>query len=130
MVARRKELAAAVRETAGMSREMMLGLGALALALTAGVVLFGTSLPIFSARTVEPAFYDATTLPVAVVIALLIGYSLYTQWGIGEPKAMLRRSLVAAAVALLGTAVLLLLGARDTAASLPTSAWLSSSSVW
>ena len=115
MLLRRRDLAAAVREAVGMSREMMLGLGALALALAAGVVLFGTSLPIFSARTVEPSFYDVTTLPLAVAIALLIGYSLYTQWGVGEPRVMLRRSLIAMIVAGLATAVLFVLGARDVA---------------
>jgi cytochrome c-type biogenesis protein CcmF len=115
MVLRRKDLAAAARETQGMSREMMLGLGALALVLTAVVVLFGTSLPIFSKRTVEPSFYDVTTLPVAIVMVLLIGYSLYAQWGIGDTRAMIRRSLVAFGLALLVTAALVWAGVRDTA---------------
>jgi cytochrome c-type biogenesis protein CcmF len=115
LLLRRRELRDASRETCSMSREMMLGLGALALVLAAVVVLFGTSLPIFSKRTVEPSFYDITTLPLAVVIALLIGYSLYTQWGIGETRAMLRRSLMASGFALLVTAVLAWFVLRDTA---------------
>lgn len=112
---RRRQLAAAVRATAGMSRETMLGLGALALVLAAMVVLFGTSLPIFSQRTVEPSFYDATTLPLAIAMVLLIGVSLYSQWGISEFRAMLSRSLIAAGIAVLATAALYWAGARDTA---------------
>lgn len=62
------------------TREALLAAGAIALILSAAVVLFGTSLPIFSATRVEPAFYDATNLPIAILLGLLIGISLSTQW--------------------------------------------------
>lgn len=113
MFLRRKELVSAKAETRTLSREMMLGAGALALILIAAVVLFGTSLPIFSIKTVEPAFYDSTTLPLAVVIALLIGYSLYTQWGIGDIKQTLRLSLKAFIVSAVASGILYAAGAHD-----------------
>lgn len=115
MFLRRRELAAASRSARGTSREMMLGYGALALILAAAVVLFGTSLPIFSRRAVEPAFYDTTTLPIAIVMGLLIGTSLYTTWGLGDLRAMLLRSLRAGGAAVLLTAALVWAEIRDPA---------------
>ncbi len=111
---RRRELVSAKAETRTLSREMMLGAGALALILIALVVLFGTSLPIFSVKTVEPAFYDSTTLPLAIVAALLIGYSLYTQWGVGEIRETLKRSLKAVFAAAVLSGILYLSGVRET----------------
>jgi cytochrome c-type biogenesis protein CcmF len=110
---RRKDLRPAERTPFVLSREMMLGLGALLLLLTAAVVLFGTSLPILDARTVEPSFYDRTTLPLGIGMVLLIGLSLYTQWGIGDTRGMLRRSLRAAVVGVLAAVVPAVAGTRD-----------------
>jgi cytochrome c-type biogenesis protein CcmF len=75
-----------------LTRESSLGAGTIALILTAVVTLFGTSLPIFSATTVEPSFYDQATLPIAIAMVLLIGFSLYTQWEAEDGKDLLRRS--------------------------------------
>ena len=59
--------------------------------LSAAVVLFGTSLPIFSTTRVEPSFYDITNLPVAILMALLIGISLSTQWEEQDARFTARR---------------------------------------
>ncbi|MGA9117171.1 MAG: cytochrome c biogenesis protein CcsA, partial [Bacteroidota bacterium] len=91
MILRRKDLSAAAIGTHLVSRESVLGAGGLALVLIAVVVLAGTSLPIFSESAVEPAFYDATTLPLAVALGLLIGLSLLTQWGAQPAAGVLRR---------------------------------------
>lgn len=96
-----------------LSKEMMLGVGSGALILTAAVVLFGTSLPIFSAKTVEPAFYDTTTLPLGILMTLLLGFSLYTQWGMNDVSGSLSRALKSAAVSIVATAVLVMVGMRD-----------------
>ena len=75
------------------TRESALGYGAIVLILTAAVVLFGTSLPIFSTTRVEPAFYDSSNLPLAIVMVLLIGLSLLVQWQYQEGMDLVRRSL-------------------------------------
>jgi len=53
---------------------------------------FGTSLPILSKTRVEPSFYDATNLPIAVIITILIGYSLFMQWEVQDGPYTFRRS--------------------------------------
>jgi cytochrome c-type biogenesis protein CcmF len=96
-----------------LTREVALGTGSLALVLSALVVLFGTSLPIFSTTRVEPSFYDATNLPIAIAIGLLIGISLYLQWEEQDWRQTLRRSWKALAAAAVVTVVLIALGVRD-----------------
>jgi cytochrome c-type biogenesis protein CcmF len=80
-------------DTMFLTRETSLGAGTIALILAAAVTLFGTSLPIFSTTRVEPSFYDQATLPIAVAMVLLIGFSLYTQWEAEDGKEILRRSM-------------------------------------
>jgi len=84
MYRRRKDLRPQAAESEFASRETALGAGTIALLLCAAVILFGTSLPIVSKTTVEPAFYDATTLPIGIAIGLLIGFSLFLQWGVDD----------------------------------------------
>jgi len=98
-----------------LSREVMLAAGAVALLLTGLVVLFGTSLPIFSSTRVEPSFYDTTTLPLAVAIALLIALSLNTQWEDHDVQFTTRRAWKTLLAALLVTAVLFVAGMNDAA---------------
>ena len=98
-----------------MSRETALGAGAIALILSAIVILFGTSLPIFSATTVEPSFYDSTNLPIAIAMALLIGLSLYFQWGVDEAREVLRRAWKTFLASAVVTGALWFLGVQDAA---------------
>jgi len=109
-----------VDETRGgiLTRETALGLGSLALLLSAAVVLFGTSLPILSKTRVEPAFYDATNLPIAIAVALLIGFSLFMQWEVPDAGATIRASLTSLGAAALSCLVLVAAGIRDAGALL------------
>ncbi|MBX2990182.1 MAG: cytochrome c biogenesis protein CcsA [Bacteroidetes bacterium] len=113
MAARRKELRPENGETAFISRETALGAGMIILLISAAVVLFGTSLPIVSKTTVEPSFYDRTHLPIGIAIGLLIGFSLFVQWGIDEWKSMLKRSMMSLLASVVVTAVLWFIGVRD-----------------
>jgi cytochrome c-type biogenesis protein CcmF len=113
MLLRRVDLKPVHTDTMLLSRETSLGAGSLALILSAIVILFGTSLPIFSATRVEPSFYDTTHLPIAIAIALLIGFSLYAQWEMQDGIDLLRRSVKSLAAAVLVTAVLFILGIRN-----------------
>ncbi len=109
-----------VEETRGgiLTRETALGLGSIALLLSAAVVLFGTSLPILSKTRVEPAFYDATNLPIAIAVALLIGFSLFMQWEVQDAGATFRSSLTSLGAAALSCLMLVVAGIRDAGALL------------
>jgi cytochrome c-type biogenesis protein CcmF len=96
-----------------LTREVALGAGTLALVLSALVVLFGTSLPIFSTTRVEPSFYDSTNLPIAIAIGLLIGISLYLQWERQDGRQTLRRAWKAIVASAAVTGLLIALGVRD-----------------
>jgi cytochrome c-type biogenesis protein CcmF len=101
-----------------LTRETTLGWGTIALVLSAAVILFGTSLPIMSKTRVEPSFYDGTNLPIAVVIALLIGYSLFMQWEVQDALLTLRRSVTSLGAAALSCILLIIAGIRDPGALL------------
>jgi cytochrome c-type biogenesis protein CcmF len=113
MFARRKELKSESTEAKLVSRESALAAGMIVLLLSAAVILFGTSLPIVSKTTVEPTFYDQTNLPIAIAIGVLIGFSLFVQWGADDWKAVLKRSTNSLGAALVLTAMLWLAGARE-----------------
>ncbi len=99
-----------------LTRESSLGLGTIALLLSAAVVLFGTSLPILSKTRVEPSFYDATNLPIAVALSLLIGFALFMQWEVSDPLYTLKRSLTSLGAAALSCIIMLFAGMRDPGA--------------
>jgi len=113
MWVRRRELKPKGGEIAGIHRETALAAGTLALLLSAVVVLVGTSLPIFATSSVEPAFYDQTNLPIAIAMGLLIGISLYLQWGTDEWKGLLKRSLRSFVLAAAFTATLWFVGVQE-----------------
>ena len=75
-----------------LTRETSLGAGAIALILSAAVVLFGTSLPILSWTRVEGAFYDMANLPLVIGMVFLLGFSLSMQWGLSDVGMTWRRS--------------------------------------
>jgi cytochrome c-type biogenesis protein CcmF len=113
MVRRAADMKPAPGDTSILTRETALGLGTIVILLSATVVLFGTSLPIFSAIRVEPSFYDTTNLPIAIVMVLLIGYSLYMQWEMQDGIATLRRSATTLGLTVIGGGALWFAGVRD-----------------
>ena len=113
MVLRIREMAPTPGHAGWLTRELLLGAGAILLLLSALVILFGTSLPIFSTTRVEPSFYDSTNLPVAILIAFLIGISLYTQWEDQDVRFTLQKSWKTLLAAFLISAVLVVTGMRD-----------------
>lgn len=96
-----------------LTRETALAAGAGTLLLSATVILFGTSLPIFSATRVEPAFYDATNLPLVIMMALLIGISLYTQWEEQDVRFTAGKSIRALVASFTVTVILFVAGMRE-----------------
>lgn len=63
-----------------LSRESAIFIGAITLCATALVIGVGTSWPIFSKATVDPAFYNKMNLPLAILIAAINGISLLLAW--------------------------------------------------
>jgi cytochrome c-type biogenesis protein CcmF len=108
-----REFAPAPAASGWLTREVMLGAGAIVLLLSAAVVAFGTSLPIFSRTRVESSFYESTNLPVAILMGLLIGLSLYTQWETQDVSYTVRKSWKTLLGALLICVVCAFLGMRE-----------------
>ena len=111
---RRADLVASKTEVVILNRESALGAGAVVLLLSALVILFGTSLPIFSTTRVEPSFYDSTNIPVVIIMALLIGFSLCVQWRMDDGKHVLRRAWKSLAASSFISAALFALGVQNT----------------
>ena len=115
LLLRRKDLAPEDAGTSWFTREIALGAGTIVLLLSAAVVLFGTSLPIFSKLRVEPSFYNDTNLPLAIIMGLLIGFSLYLQWEWQDGADTLRRSWKSLFASLVVAGLLVIAGVRDVA---------------
>ena len=110
---RRKDLRPKASEADLLTRESSLAAGSLALVLSAIVILFGTSLPIFSTTRVEPSFYDGAQFPVVIAIGLLLAFSLYSQWEMGDGMGIIKRSALVMGVSLALTAALFVLGIQS-----------------
>lgn len=114
MLARRwKELAALSLHSSFWSRESFLAISSAVMGASALVILFGTSWPILSHASLEPAFYDQTNLPIAIALGFLLGLSLVVQWKGGSPMEVARNSAASLGVSVVVLALLVLLGLHD-----------------
>ncbi len=114
MLARRwKELRSQATPVGTWTRESFLSLGAIAMALSALVIFIGTSWPIVSHATVEPSFYDKTNLPLAILLSLLLGLSLFTRWGEEKPGEIAKRSRIPLLLAAVATIILYTFNVQD-----------------
>lgn len=77
---RRRELKALAKPMHWSTREFALAIGSFVLLASAVIVFFGTSLPIISTTQVEPSFYNTMHIPIVMILAFLIGYSLLIRW--------------------------------------------------
>lgn len=110
---RRKDLHVHAAPMKFISRGFVVSLGSFALMASAAVVLFGTSLPIFSKTNVEPSFYDTMNLPIAIAAALLLGTSLLLRWENEDGSTVFKRSAKWIAASVVVTALMAYLGVRD-----------------
>lgn len=108
-----KELKSLAEGLGTITRESLLTIGALALSVSALIILFGTSLPIVSKTVVEPSFYDATNFPIAIIIGLLIGLSLLVQYRMESGKGLFQRALFALIISAVLLASLVVIGLHD-----------------
>lgn len=113
---RRKDLQSAGSVSLLLSRESILSLAVAVMGACAIIILFGTSMPLFSSSTVESSFYDHATLPLAVVMMLLLGISLRFKWN-QEEHAASKKFLWPAALAAVVVAGLIAAGLHDALAA-------------
>ncbi len=113
-----------------MSRETWLGIGAGVVGLLTFIVLVGTSMPIIPqfiidavnsvfqtlgtdlrlGNTVDAAFYDAMGLPLAILMTLMIGFTLLLMWSSTNGSHLLRKLVLPASLALATTLVIVFVG--------------------
>ncbi|MEI7907596.1 MAG: cytochrome c biogenesis protein CcsA, partial [Bacteroidota bacterium] len=77
---RYKDMKALAKPMHWLTREFALSLGSFVLIASAIIIFFGTSLPLVSSTQVDPSFYNKMHMPIAIIITLLIGYSLLVRW--------------------------------------------------
>ena len=103
---RRKELKAMAQPMHWLTREFALTIGSFVLLASVVIVFFGTSLPLFSTTQVDAAFYNRMNLPVAILMMLLIGYSLLVRWEEEDGSLLKAKSWKALSAAFIGTIVI------------------------
>lgn len=107
-----------------LSRDFAFWLGALVLCISAAVVIFGTSAPIFTSLMVsahlmkapispEAHFYNVMHYPVAVLLGLLVAVAPIVAWNQDTAGAVARRMGAHLVVALVGMGVALAAGVHN-----------------
>lgn len=96
-----------------LSRESAVFVGAITLCATALVIAVGTSWPILSKGTVDPAFYNKMNLPLAIMIAAINGVSILLAWKHTEEKRFFKSLYLPLIITGIVTAVLVAFAVRD-----------------
>ncbi|MEK6650795.1 MAG: cytochrome c-type biogenesis CcmF C-terminal domain-containing protein, partial [Bacteroidota bacterium] len=94
-------------------KDSMLGWTAVVLGLLAFVVFVGTNWPIVSDASVEPSFYNKTAVPIGILLAVLLGFSLALQWEELPWSVAFKRMLFPIIGAAVVTAGVFFFGVRD-----------------
>jgi cytochrome c-type biogenesis protein CcmF len=113
MIKRWGDLKAFASRSPLFTRESILAISSAVMGASALVILFGTSWPLLSQASLEPAFYDKTNLPIAIAMGLLLGLSLLVQWREDSSALLLKNSAISLIVAAVLTAGLVFAGLDD-----------------
>lgn len=108
-----KELKIQTVSSALMTRESLLSIAMLVMGVCAAIIFFGTSAPLFSHSSFEATFYDRSNLPLAVLMTLLLGFSLRSAWNVGDANSIWKRILIPASLSVLILLVLIIMGVQD-----------------
>jgi len=105
---RLREVPAAPNSDPLLSRGSALVMATITITVCALVVLVGTSAPLLTRflknpGQVGPSFYNRVNLPIALLVALLLGFVPYLTWRGEEPRVLLRKLLWPAAFAVIAT---------------------------
>lgn len=96
-----------------LSREAALFIGTIILGACALVITIGTSWPILAKGTVEPDFYNRMNLPLAILIALINGFSILLRWKHSVEKEFIKSLYLPIGISSAVTILLVILGIRD-----------------
>ena len=113
LVVRWKDLQAFSNRSPLFTRESLLAISSAVMGACALVILFGTSWPIISKASLEPAFYDKTNLPIAIALGFLLALSLVVEWKEESSRRILRNSAVAFLLSVAVLAILVFFGLHD-----------------
>ncbi len=92
-----------------LSRELALFTGAVVLIAASVIIIAGTSAPIFGSA-VEISFYNEMTLPIAIIMGFLIGFSILLDWKKTKEKTIVDKVKIPLVISLVVTLVTVLLG--------------------
>jgi cytochrome c-type biogenesis protein CcmF len=96
-----------------LSRESALFTGAITICACALIVGIGTSWPVFAKGTVDPSFYNKMNLPLAIIIALVNGFSLLLKWKHSDQNTFLKSLVIPLGLSVVVTLFLVVFGVRD-----------------
>ncbi|CUS97024.1 heme lyase CcmF/NrfE family subunit [Candidatus Chrysopegis kryptomonas] len=119
LFARRKEIPKVKVESDLLSREYNLFLASVILVIIAGFVIAGTSSPIITkifqgkASAVDTSYYNKTTLPLGIIMALLIGLAQVMWWRKTKPEALMKTLMFPTAASTIFTSILIIVGVRE-----------------
>lgn len=92
-----------------LSRELALFTGSVALIASAIIVTVGTSAPIFG-QSVELKFYNDLNLPIAIIIGLLNGLSLFLKWKQTQGNELFKELRLSFALSVISTILIAVFG--------------------
>jgi cytochrome c-type biogenesis protein CcmF len=92
-----------------LSRELALFTAAIVIGASALIVWFGTSAPIFG-MSVQTSFYNKMHVPLAIIIGILNGLSLFLKWKETSGKDLLIQSRFSIIASLLTTIIIVIIG--------------------
>jgi cytochrome c-type biogenesis protein CcmF len=118
LAARLRAVPSAPNEDPALSRGAFLTIGSIAIVTCALVVLFGTSAPLLTRfretpGQVGPSFYNQVNLPLAMLVAFLLGLVPYLTWRGVEGRVLLRRLALPAAGAVIAAIVAVIAGVHS-----------------
>ncbi|MEO8502901.1 MAG: cytochrome c biogenesis protein CcsA [Acidobacteriota bacterium] len=101
-----------------LSRGAFLMMGSIAITTCALVVLFGTSAPLLTRLQatpgqVGPSFYNRVNLPIALLVAFLLGMVPYLTWRGADARTLLRKLVLPGILALVAGAVAIAAGVHE-----------------
>lgn len=95
------------------TKESFLFIGSLVLCASALVITAGTSMPLISKATIDINFYNTWNLPLAIIILIISGLSIFMEWKKTGREKFLGNIFQPFVYALIATIIIVILGVKD-----------------
>lgn len=116
ILVRLKDLQSPTKETSAFfTRESFLFMGSIALCASALVITAGTSMPLISKASIDTNFYNTWNLPLAIIILVISGLSIFLEWKKTGREKFLANIFQPFIYALIVTIVLVVVGVKNVA---------------